>query len=166
MRVVVLALSSLLVYALPASAHALGAECKLRGGRVEVEGYYDDNTPARDARVTVRDAAGQTVADGRTDDKGRWSFPAPEPGRYHVIVDAGAGHRAVVSVTVPEAASAPPTFTSTPDAGPGPPAETVISEGPGRAEFTRVPWTKIAIGFAVIAGLAAAARLFLRRPAG
>src|SRR5262245_31356111 len=84
-----------------AFAHALGAECSLRGDRVEVEAYYDDDTPARDARVIVRDVAKKNVAEGRTNDKGFWSFPRPEPGRYRVTVDAGAGHRTTVTITVP-----------------------------------------------------------------
>jgi hypothetical protein len=134
------ALLLLLIAAPPAHAHALGAEARLRGDRIEVEAYYSDNTPARDARVTVLDHAGRLAAAGRTDDQGRWQFPTPWPGPYTVTVDAGAGHRKSVPVTVPAVLPAGPT---------GP-----ISDGPSREEFTRFPWLRLTVGLAIIAGLA------------
>jgi nickel transport protein len=132
------ALLLVLAAANPVHAHALGADAKLRGNRVEVEAYYSDDTPARDAHVTVHDAADHTIAEGRTDEHGRWQFPAPPPGSYTVVVDAGAGHRTTRTVTIP----------SRPADG-----ETV-SEGPPRAEFTRFPWGQMALGLAIIAALA------------
>ena len=92
-----------LAAAAPALAHRLGADCTLRANKVEVEAFYDDDTPARQARVAVKDAAGKVVAEGRTDDKGRWRFSTPKAGRYRVTVDAGPGHIASVSLTVPAA---------------------------------------------------------------
>jgi nickel transport protein len=145
-----LAVLGLLALAGPARAHALGAECKVVGGRVEVEAYYDDDTPARDAKVSVRDAAQKVIVEGRTDERGCWSFPQPAAGKYEVVVDAGAGHRATVKVTV----------TGDPPAGP----PQVVSDGPTREEFTRTPWLKVAIGLAAIAVLAGA--FWLSRQAG
>jgi hypothetical protein len=157
----------------PASAHALGAECKLQGDRVEVEAYYDDDTPARDAQVVVQDAAGKHVAEGRTNDKGMWSFARPDPGRYRVTVDAGAGHRATVTMTVPKA---PPDAATRahasndacdccPDdaSANGEQAAVRLSEGPGRAEFTRMSWWKIFVGLGAIGGLSLVARWVMRR---
>jgi hypothetical protein len=86
-----------------AAAHNLGAECKLRGANVEVEAYFDDDSPARDAKVHVLDQEGKTVAQGRTDAQGRWTFSTPPPGRYRVAVDGGYGHLAEVKITVPSA---------------------------------------------------------------
>ncbi len=141
----------------PAFGHALGAECKLRGDRVEVEAYYDDDTAARGARVTVLDEGKKPVAEGRTDREGRWSFPAPKAGTYRVVVDAGEGHRTTVRVTVPP-----------PDQRPaGPPAErpgaVPISEGPDREEFTRFPWQRGALGVGIIGGAGLALWVLLRR---
>jgi hypothetical protein len=121
-----------------AAAHALGAECKLVGDRVEVEAFYDDDTPAREARVSVRDGHKQAIAEGRTDSQGRWSFARPAAGTYEVVVEAGGGHRAQVQITIPEA-----------DAG-TPAAPETISTGPTREEFTRFPWPKVALGLAAI----------------
>jgi nickel transport protein len=133
------ALLLLLLVTPAAHAHALGAEVKLRGNRVEVEAYYSDDTPARDALVTVHNGADQVIAEGRTDDRGRWQFPAPPVGRYTVVVDAGAGHRKSINIDIPN---------QTAD------GETV-SDGPPREEFTRFPWVRVALGLAIIAALAA-----------
>lgn len=141
------ALLFVLVVVPAARAHALGADVKLRGNRVEVEAYYSDDTPARDARVTVRERGEQMIAEGRTDDLGRWHFPAPHPGQYTVVVDAGAGHRKTVSVTIPD----------------NPPADATVSSGPTRDEFTRFPWDRLVFGLAIIAASAIGWRTLRRR---
>src|SRR5262249_7881431 len=139
----------LLTLALPrtASAHALGAECKVVGGRAEVTAYYDDDTPAIGARVRVLDAGKATVAEGSTDAQGRWTFPLPPPGAYQVVVDAGMGHLARVKVVVPATS-----------------AEGTLSTGPGREEFTRAPWLKVGIGLGAIGLFCLALWLARRRP--
>jgi hypothetical protein len=140
-----------------AEAHALGAEAKLKDGTVTVEAFYDDDTPAADAKVVVTDADGKVAAEGKTDKTGKWSFPAPPAGKYRVVVDAGAGHRATVSVTVPESPRpAPPGKADPPAVSPVSPTdggEVVVSEGPTRSEFTgwrRLAWA--AGGVVVIGG--------------
>jgi hypothetical protein len=132
-------------------AHAIGLECVLKGERVEVEAYYDDDTPARQAQVRVLDGATHTLTQGRTDDDGRWSFATPPAGQYLVIVDAGAGHRAERKVIVPARPSLPAPATRSPE-----PIAATVSEGPGRAEFTGYPWAKVLIGLVVIGGLSGA----------
>jgi hypothetical protein len=132
--------------AAPASAHALGAEARLKGEYVEVEAYFSDDTPARAARVSVFDEAERTVAEGRTDDAGRWQFLRPAGGTYRVTVDAGAGHRARVTLTIPVEAA----------------AGEAVSEGPSRAEFTRTPWNRVAVGLGAIALAAIVAWAALR----
>lgn len=133
---------ALLLLAQPVSAHALGAECKIVGNRVELEAFYDDDTPAIKARVHVLDDQQKEIAEGRTDIRGLWSFPRPIAGKYRVVVDGGAGHRTEIALTVPEQA-------------PGP-EKPIISEGPTRQEFTRFPWLKVLLGLVMIAGFSAA----------
>ena len=144
------ALLFLLAIAAPVHAHALGVSATFRNNRIEVEAYYSDDTPAHDAAVMVHDHAGRLVAEGRTDDQGKWQFPAPQPGPYTVVIDAGAGHRKSASIVVPAVLPPGPT---------GP-----ISDGPSRAEFTRFPWLRMALGLAIIAALAAGWFLVRRRP--
>lgn len=130
-----LVLVAIVSSAKPASAHALGAECKIRGERVEVEAYYDDNTPASKAKVQVLDSRKNRIADGRMDQHGKWSFPLPEPGRYQVVIDAGAGHKTKLDLTIPSA---------------GAEEGATISEGPSRREFTRFPLMKVGLGLAIL----------------
>src|SRR5262245_32067281 len=97
------AVAAWLALAGAAPAHDLGANCKVEGGRVLVTAFFEDDTPARGAKVRVFDAQKQEVAAGQTDAEGRWACPAPPPGAYLVVVDAGGGHRADVDLTVPAA---------------------------------------------------------------
>ena len=154
-----LAWCSLLLGSACADAHAVGVDCFLRGDKVEVEAYYDDDTPARKARVEIVSARADVLVAGMTDDNGRWSCAAPAPGQYEVRIDAGAGHRAKSTITIPGRTESPAPGTS-PEA-----QETRISNEPSRAEFTEVPWLKAAIGLVVIGGCAGAFLLasFLRR---
>jgi hypothetical protein len=134
----------------PAHAHALGANGKLRDGKIEVEAYYDDDTPARNATVRLFDSDRREVATGRTDTKGVWLGPQLKPGLYEVVVDAGAGHRCTQKITVPALASSPePTE-------PIEPAAPLLSDGPTREEFTRFPWLKLGMGVGLIAAVGVA----------
>jgi hypothetical protein len=150
-----LAAAALLLAAGPLRAHALHVECKLHGDRVTVEAFFSDNTPARDAAVTVRDRAGAEVAAGRTDDNGVWSFARPAAGKYEVIANAGAGHRDQKTMTIP-------TDTALHALSP-PPEELIVTAGPTRDELTRFPWLRVALGLATIAVLAAVLTIALRR---
>jgi nickel transport protein len=132
----------LAVAASPVLAHAVGLSCKLLDNLVRVEAYFSDDTPAIEALIVVKNEQGAIVGQGRTDEKGVWSFDRPAAGRYEVSVDAGAGHRAKEALTVPE-----------PAAGSGtPPVDT--GDGPAREDFTRVPWLRLAAGLAMIFVLA------------
>jgi carboxypeptidase family protein len=141
-----------------ARAHALGAECKVRGNQVVVEAYFSDNTAAQDARVSVRDAANREIASGKTDSDGRWSFPVPPTGRYEVVVDAGLGHRKAVSLTIDSPSKATPASSNQ--------SQAPVSDGPTRTEFTRWPLERIACGLVLIASASIVLRWWLRRNAG
>jgi hypothetical protein len=150
----VLALSVVLAFGGRADAHKLGAECTLHAGRVNLEAYYDDNTPARDARVAVEDRAQQRIAEGRTDANGCWSFAAPPPGDYLVMVDAGAGHRTQLHLTLPTDSSAV-AATAPPDdcTGCDDPQSPTVTDGPTRDAFTRIPWMQLGVGVALLGAI-------------
>ena len=134
------ALYLLLAGAGPAFGHKLIVDPTPVGERLRVEAYYEDDTPAQSARVTVI-IDGKTVAEGQTDDKGVWTCPKPAPGTYTVrVVDHG--HAGKETVVIPDPNASPPVVT----ADLGPPTEE-------RSEKTRTPWGRLAIGLAVIAGL-------------
>lgn len=145
-----LPLAILFFLPLAASAHAIGVDARIFEDKVRVEAYFDDDTPARDAKVEVLDGDKVVVAEGRTDEKGYWTFAKPKPGKYSVRVDAGDGHAAKTTITVPGELAAVESKS--------------LSEGPSRESFTG--WQRLAftgVGLAVIAGLTAALRLARRR---
>ena len=86
-----------------AVAHDLIAKVDPAADPIRVEAGYDDGTPAQGARVEVTDDddAGTVFASGVLDERGRWSFPTPGPGRYRVVVES-AGHFDVVKLTIRE----------------------------------------------------------------
>lgn len=148
-----LGVAALLAVATTASAHGVGVEATLKGAVVHVEAFFDDDTPAADSAVTVTAEGGRTVAEGKTDAKGMWSFPAPPPGTYRVALNAGDGHAAKTTLRVPPPESHPPAEAT----------DTLVSDGPTREEFTRFPWEKVALGLAGIGGLTAGAWWWGRR---
>jgi hypothetical protein len=142
-----------------ARAHDLGAQAKLHAGQVTLEAYYDDDTAASEAKVRVTDRSGNAVQTGTTNDKGLWIFPAPPPGKYRVVVDAGGGHRASIELIIPEGTS-----TGAGEPATIPPAEPkqTISSGPPREQFTQFPWLRLLMGLSVVAGLAWLTRWWLQ----
>lgn len=159
MRRAALALLWTLVATCPVAAHAISGECRVRGHKVEVQAYFDDDAPAQNARVFVYDSQKKEVAQGRTDKEGRWTFSRPQPGKYEVVIDAGAGHRTTLKMAVSEEAP------SAGSSGDSLPSETtpVLSEGPTREEFTRFPWQNLGIGLLVIAAASLAVFALVRR---
>src|SRR6267143_451892 len=97
-----LAILILVLSATDARAHGLGVGWKVRDGRIHLAAFFDDDSAPRYALVLVRNAANETVAEGKTDVQGQWSFPTPAPGEYEVMVDAGAGHRTARKLVVRE----------------------------------------------------------------
>lgn len=69
---------------------------------VRVEAYFEDDTPATDAVVKVRDDSGQEIAKGKTDDRGVWTFPRPKAGTYTIRVEDSTGHDQEVVLPIPE----------------------------------------------------------------
>ena len=134
-------------FASVSQAHAVGIDVKLLDGKVTIEAYYDDDTPAPDAKVSVFDAANVRISEGKTDTHGVWTFDAPPPGKYEVRVNAGAGHTAKTTFTIPPVAVA-----------------ASIVDGPDRAAFTGpMRWVMAAIGLAAIGSLTFVARWVSRR---
>ncbi len=86
--------------------------------------------------MRVLDDGGTEVASGTTDGNGLWHFAVPSPGRYRVVVDAGAGHRAETTMTIGSVLS----------------SDGRVSSGPTEEEFTRFKGVQIVIGVSLILG--------------
>jgi nickel transport protein len=119
----------------PAFAHRMLLTCTAEGDRVRVEVFFDDDTPAQEATVSVADLNQKPIAEGKTDERGVWTFAKPAPGAYTVKA-SGIGHSATQALIIAgDAAVEAPTTV------------------PPREELTRTPWLNVGIGLGVIAGL-------------
>jgi nickel transport protein len=83
-----------------AFAHGLGVDAKRVGDAIRVVVVFDTDDPADDCEIVVVKWNGQIVITGKTDAKGEFTFPAPEPGEYRITADAGSGHKAKVTITI------------------------------------------------------------------
>jgi hypothetical protein len=118
-------------------AHDLGIEVSLRVDRIDVEVFYDDGSPAAQARIRVINVDQSIVFEGKADPEGRWHCPRPQPGSYLVTANAGDGHRQTVRLIVPETDHS-----------------VTQPQGDRRAEFTRTRWRGLMTGLIVIVALA------------
>lgn len=136
-------------------AHAVSLDARLKEGNVFVEAYFDDDAPARDAKVRVENEAKETIAEGRTDREGNWIFPMHAPGKYRVFLDAGDGHRANVSLRIPSPGEVEAVPASVPHnatrSNSTKERENRVSDGPSRKDFTSVPIIPLAVGLALLA---------------
>jgi nickel transport protein len=138
-------------------AHAMALEAKLKGDKVVITVFYDDDTPADNAKMIVEDESNAVIAEGKTDDKGMWTFATPKPGRYLVKADAGAGHAAKTTVVIPAGMPEP---ASTDTSG----REIAVSEGANRDSFTGSDkWRNAGIGSGAIVSIGVLGWFFLRR---
>ncbi len=89
------------VLALPAGAmaHALDAVVKVWPDKIVIEAGYDDATPAEQARVVIRSAAGTIVAEGECDQRGVCELGPLPPGEYLAEITV-TGHRTTVRFDV------------------------------------------------------------------
>ncbi len=123
-------------------AHNLDMDCRQINQRLEVEAFFDDDTPAREAIVKLLDERNELVVTAKTDAKGKCSFAFVNPGNYELEVDAGAGHRKRRPVRI--VGTLPP-----PEEGKSPVATAV--GGVRREDATGFPWVRAALGCGVIA---------------
>jgi hypothetical protein len=74
-------------------ADDLDTELGLKGNIVAVKVFHEDQTPAKGLKVALVDAQKNVIADGKINADGEWSWPAPGPGLYHVVLDPGTGDK-------------------------------------------------------------------------
>lgn len=131
-----------------ASAHGMDADWKQVGEKIVVEAFFDTGGPVRQARVQITDGDKKVVASAVTDADGKCTLRAPNPGKFTLVVDAGAGHRKEVSITIAGALPVP-------EVEPEPRAESAPVQS-RREEAARFPWERVALGCGVVALLGGA----------
>jgi hypothetical protein len=81
------------------SAHALEAIVRVTENALIVEAGYDDDTPAPNAKVIIRDTHHRILYEGTTDERGLCTFSLPPAGAYQAEVTS-TGHRAIVNFVI------------------------------------------------------------------
>ncbi|HMP02003.1 MAG TPA: hypothetical protein PKD86_07395 [Gemmatales bacterium] len=143
--------------------HAVFVKAQWQAGQLRIEGFYDDDLPAVGAKVIVQDSQGQTVAEGTTNDQGVWRLAWTREGTFTVRLDAGDGHRAHTTITIPRSASGTAGASAAAPFNPtSAEAERVTDEQQSRTELTASRWPRAVLGVALIAVLAVATRQVLR----
>ncbi len=116
--------------AVEASAHRVNIFAWVEGDAVLVECSFRRNSPVRAGTVTVFDAVtGRALLEGKTSDKGRFSFPVPPEARgghgLRLRISAGEGHQNEWLMDAAEfAALAPASPARSAPAAPATPAAT------------------------------------------
>jgi len=146
-----LAVPAFFAVASPAFAHKLQIDWRISDKRLHIEAFYDDNTPAQQAMITIKNDKNEIVASGKTDEHGVWTCAAPTAGKYTARAET-AGHVAQESFMAPAAPLSQPASNSEP------PSKTATRE-----EETATPWLRIVFGCAAIAILFVALWLARRR---
>ena len=91
--VMVLAVAgALMLMAASALAHTPLCSCFDNGdGTVSCEGGFSDGSSASGVKMTVKDASGKVLLEGKMSENSDFDFDKPKGG-YMVIFDAGEGH--------------------------------------------------------------------------
>jgi hypothetical protein len=80
-------------------AHELSIHWTVFGEFIEFQVSSDDD-PVAGAEIQVRDPTGKVLDAGKLDDSGRYRWQPAGVGPVNVVVDAGAGHRQSLTLTV------------------------------------------------------------------
>jgi len=93
---IILFLASILVISnnLPALAHKVIIFAWVEGDTVFTESKFSDGREATGARVLVFDRAGKQLLEGKTNNKGEFSFKIPKLTDLRIVLNAGMGHKA------------------------------------------------------------------------
>lgn len=76
-----------------ALAHKVNVFAWVEGDTVFVEGYYSGKKRAQHSLVEVFNKAGAKLLEGKTDEKGEFSFKRPEETEIRIVLTAGMGHK-------------------------------------------------------------------------
>ncbi|HBI15937.1 MAG TPA: hypothetical protein DDY20_10565 [Desulfobulbaceae bacterium] len=76
-----------------AHAHKVNIFAYVEGGTVFTESYFPDGKPVSGGLIEVQDTKGNKLLEGKTDEKGLFSFPLPKNENLTIIINATMGHK-------------------------------------------------------------------------
>ena len=107
-----------------ARAHKVNLFAYVEGDTVITESYFSDGRKCRDSTIEVFDKHGKKLAEGKTDEEGRFSFRPPIRTDLVMRLTASMGHHAEYVVPASDLSDKIPA---------GPAAEAVSAKGPARS---------------------------------
>ncbi|MCD6304911.1 MAG: hypothetical protein J7M32_01330 [Deltaproteobacteria bacterium] len=96
----------------PAMAHRVTIFAWVQGDKIFTESKFSGGKRVKGGKVIVYDLAGKQLLEGKTDDRGEFSFKIPGRTSMKIVLQAGMGHRA--EWTIPASEFAPPGSKSEP----------------------------------------------------
>ncbi len=124
-------LSLLLLWSVPAQAHKVTIFAWVEGDMVHTQSKFSGGKRVKNAPVQVYDAQGRKLLEGRTDDRGEFTFKSPGKGPLRIVLIAAMGHKAYWTLSAKElAGSAQPSATASP------PQTAPVVEKPSTADST------------------------------
>lgn len=127
-------------------AHGAGLQITQQGKTLSIEGYYEDNSPTLNAKVTLASADGVVLATYPMDHQGLVKIPVPGLGKFQILLDTGDGHLMRKSILITEVETT---------------QGKLLGDGPTRKEFTEKNlWLRALIGLALVAASALAVKWF------
>jgi nickel transport protein len=86
----------------PASAHKVTIFAWIEGDTVHTQSKFSKGKRVKGAPVTVFDSFGNQILEGKTDEKGLFSFKVPQKEDLKVVLHASMGHRAEWTIPAEE----------------------------------------------------------------
>ena len=102
-RIAAFALIFLFLISPSAHAHRVYVFAWLDGETVHTESYLGGKKRAADGKIQVFDLSGARLVEGKTNEKGEFSFQISKREDLRIVLEAGMGHRAEYLLRVSEA---------------------------------------------------------------
>lgn len=123
------AVLSVILFSGPAWAHKVTIFAWVEGDTVHTQSKFSGGKPAKNSTVVVYDDEGNQLLEGKTDDKGAFSFQVPQKTALTVALKASMGHLAEWKISAEEIAGEPPDVGSGAESRPSE-AVSVLSDRP------------------------------------
>ncbi len=94
LKLILFVMLYLFVTSSPTLAHRVFLTAYVEGDAVFVEAGFSDGTLCKHSTIEVFDSSGKKLLEGKTDEKGGFSFKPPQKTNLKIVLDAGMGHRA------------------------------------------------------------------------
>ncbi len=95
-------MTAFLLWAGPVMAHRVTIFAWVEGDTVFTESKFSGGKRVKGGKVVVFDLRGRKLLEGKTDDRGEFSFKIPERTPMKIVLQAGMGHRGEWTVTAEE----------------------------------------------------------------